>query len=143
MEITVVKEFSFAASHFLPNHPGKCQNLHGHTYKLQVGVRGKVDPETGMVVDFGDLKEMVEGKIIEKLDHRHLNAVGCRKDDCDEDLQSFPRELPTAEMMVEWIIDVLGEYLMTEWEDLVKLCFVRLYESPLTPVAYAEWRGVF
>lgn len=140
MEIMLVKEFDFAAAHSLPDHPGKCQNLHGHTYKLQIGVRGKVDPKNGMVVDFGDLKEMVEEKIVEKLDHRHLNTVGCRKDDCDEDLQSFPRELPTAEMMVEWIVDVLGEYLMDEWEGLVTLCFVRLYE---TPTSYAEWRGTF
>ena len=144
MEITVVKEFSFAASHFLPNHPGKCQNLHGHTYKLQVGVRGKVDPETGMVVDFGKLKNLVEKTIIEKLDHGYLNTMGGRaKDKGDKDLQTFPHNLPTAELMVEWIVRTLGEYLLNEWEDLVILCFVRLYESPITPVAYAEWRGVF
>lgn len=144
MEITVVKEFSFAASHFLPNHPGKCQNLHGHTYKLQVGVRGKVDPETGMVVDFGKLKDLVEKTIIEKLDHAYLNEMGWReKDDADEILQGFPSGLPTAELMTEWIVRVLGGYLMTEWEDLVKLCFVRLYENPISPIAYAEWRGTF
>ena len=137
MEITVVKELEFAASHYLPNHPGKCRNLHGHTYTLQVGVRGKVDEETGMVVDFGDLKMFVTDTIINHLDHSHLNEVSIYGDD---GLPEFPRKTPTAEAMTQWIVKILNHYLFKKWEGLVALCFVRLYE---TPTSYAEWKGTF
>jgi 6-pyruvoyltetrahydropterin/6-carboxytetrahydropterin synthase len=134
LEITVVKEFTFEASHYLPDHPGKCKNLHGHTYKLQVGVKGEVDPKTGMVVDFGRLKELVDSIIVEKLDHYHLNSLSF----IHSDLQDFPSRLPTAEQMVKWIVLTLNSYFLDEWEGLVLLSFVRLYE---TPTSYAEWRA--
>ncbi len=137
MEITVVKEFTFDAAHYLPNHPGKCKNLHGHTYKLQIGVKGEIDPKTGMVVDFGRLKELVDSIIVEKLDHHHLNSL---LDLTGPDLQNFPNLNPTAEQMVRWVVLILNSYFLKEWEGLVALNFVRLYE---TPTSYAEWRGVF
>lgn len=71
MEIS--KEFTFEASHILPNHPGKCSNLHGHSWRLIVYVEGKTDKETGMVADYADLKAGVQ-PIIDDLDHAHLGA---------------------------------------------------------------------
>ena len=134
MEITVVKEFTFDAAHRLPNHPGKCRSLHGHTYRLQVGVKGHVDPETGMVVDFGDLKSVIERTIINALDHSYLNEIETDKDY----LTSFPRLVPTSESMVEWLVKELGGFFQNQWEGLVVLQLVRLYE---TPTSYAEWRA--
>jgi len=130
MEITVVKEFTFDAAHYLPNHPGKCKHLHGHTYRLQVGVKGPIDPETGMVTDFGILKDIVKMYVIDKLDHSFLNE--------SLDLFYLPNGAPTAENMVVWIVKVLNEFVLEEWEGLVKLHFLRLYE---TPTSYAEWRA--
>lgn len=67
------KDFTFEASHVLPNHPGKCSNLHGHSWTLSVSIRGPLDRNTGMVADFADLKAAVQ-PIVDELDHAHLGA---------------------------------------------------------------------
>lgn len=134
MEITVVKEFTFDAAHYLPNHPGKCQNTHGHTYRLQVGFKGPVDLETGMVVDFGYIKEMIKERVVDRLDHRYLNLLN----EEEPIIPEFPYFLPTAENMVIWIVGELKRALKIVYDDLVKLSLVRLYE---TPTSYAEWRA--
>ena len=69
----ICKEFTFEASHVLPHHKGKCSNLHGHSWKLTVYVRGPVDEESGMVVDYADIKSSIQ-PIIDDLDHAHLGA---------------------------------------------------------------------
>lgn len=76
------KEFSFEASHILPNHPGKCSNLHGHSWVLSVSIRGPLDPSTGMVVDFADLKAAVQ-PLVDELDHAHLGAWETEKVNID------------------------------------------------------------
>jgi 6-pyruvoyltetrahydropterin/6-carboxytetrahydropterin synthase len=84
--MTIIKEFHFEASHVVPDHPGKCRRLHGHSYKLQVALYGEVDPATGFLVDFADLKAAVL-PLIDTLDHRHMN---------------FFIENPTAENIAAW-----------------------------------------
>ena len=69
------KEYGFEAAHFIYNHPGKCRNLHGHSYKLFVSLEGQVNPETGMIIDFDDLSKIVREKVIFPLDHRFLNDL--------------------------------------------------------------------
>jgi 6-pyruvoyltetrahydropterin/6-carboxytetrahydropterin synthase len=69
------KEYKFEAAHFIYNHPGKCRNLHGHTYKLFVSLEGPVNSETGMIIDFYDLSKIVNDRIIAKLDHCFLNDL--------------------------------------------------------------------
>ena len=69
----VGKTFTFEAAHFLPGHP-KCGQMHGHSYKVEVIVDGKIDEETGMVIDFGILSKVME-PIIRSLDHKVLNEV--------------------------------------------------------------------
>lgn len=129
MEIMVVKEFTFDAAHCLPHHPGKCRNTHGHTYRLQVGFRGPVSIQTGMVVDFGELKALINQEIISKLDHRYLNLLN----EEEPIVEDFPYYVPTAENMVKWIVKSLQRHF---WDSFT-LVFVRLYE---TPTSYAEWR---
>ena len=85
------KEYGFEAAHFIYNHPGKCRNLHGHSYKLFVSLEGQVNPETGMIIDFDDLSKVVQ-KVIQQLDHRFLNDL-------------IP--LSTAENISAWIWDQL------------------------------------
>ena len=85
------KEFRFEAAHLLPNVPEghKCRRLHGHSFRVRVLVRGPVDPVTGWVMDFGELKAAWR-PLHEALDHRYLN-----------DLPGL--ENPTSEVLARWI----------------------------------------
>jgi len=76
MQAELVKTFRFEAAHSLPNVPEghKCKRLHGHSYRVDVHVTGRPDPNTGWVVDFGDIKRVVEA-VLDELDHRHLNEI--------------------------------------------------------------------
>ena len=67
------KEFTFEASHILPKHKGKCALLHGHSWKLTVSVEGQINPLTGFVLDYAELKKIVEPLVID-LDHKHLGT---------------------------------------------------------------------
>ncbi len=89
MELSCV--FHFAASHFLTKYHGKCENLHGHNYKIIVTIEGEVQ-EDGMVMDFKIIKGVVNEKVIDKLDHTHLNDL---------------LENPSAEILSVWIWDQL------------------------------------
>jgi 6-pyruvoyltetrahydropterin/6-carboxytetrahydropterin synthase len=71
---SVTCSFTFEAAHTLPWHPGKCKNLHGHSYRLDVTVRGPLDAN-GVVIDFDRLKEIVDREVINRWDHRDLNQV--------------------------------------------------------------------
>ena len=85
------KQFKFEAAHQLPHHPGKCARPHGHSYRLDVAVRGPVQtdgPAAGMVDDFDALESLVQRTIIDELDHRSLNDF----------IQN-----PTCELILQWI----------------------------------------
>jgi 6-pyruvoyltetrahydropterin/6-carboxytetrahydropterin synthase len=71
---SVTCSFTFEAAHRLAWHPGKCRNLHGHSYRLEVTVAGPLD-DNGVVVDFDLLTEIVEREVIGQWDHRDLNQV--------------------------------------------------------------------
>ena len=64
----VTKAFDFSYGHVLPNHKGKCRNPHGHNCRLEVTVEGDVSNETGMIIDFGDLKLVVKG-VVDEYNH--------------------------------------------------------------------------
>ncbi|MFD2245144.1 6-pyruvoyl trahydropterin synthase family protein [Pontibacter ruber] len=75
--IRLTRLFTFEAAHALQNYNGPCRNIHGHSYKLQVTVIGtplvdEFHPKNGMVVDFGDLKKLVQELILEQMDHALL-----------------------------------------------------------------------
>lgn len=91
MNIELVKRMTFQAAHELPKVPEthKCRRMHGHSYKVEVAVRGPVDPETGWLMDFGDINKRLR-PICEELDHRVLNDV--------EGLEN-----PTAEILAAWV----------------------------------------
>ena len=128
----VTKEITFDMGHRLSNYSGKCFNLHGHTYKLQVQVEGDIG-EDGFVIDFTELKEVLK-KVTDLFDHKTvLYAV----DDVNIKLeQVFPCSIklidyePTAENLAFYfkktIQDELPKY---------KVSKIRLWE---TPTSYAE-----
>ncbi len=72
MHTLVCWNTSFDAAHRLPWYEGKCRNLHGHTYRLEVAVGGPIGAN-GMVLDFADLKRVVRREIIDRYDHTYLN----------------------------------------------------------------------
>jgi 6-pyruvoyltetrahydropterin/6-carboxytetrahydropterin synthase len=112
--LRVRRRFDFEAAHELPHHPGKCRNLHGHSYVLVVTVDREVDPQSGLAIDFGDLKRIVRDRIISRLDHRHVNEL---------------IENPTAEKMSVWIWDRLAP-------ELPGLCEIELHETRNCSVIY-------
>jgi len=93
-------QYTFDAAHQLKDHPGKCKNLHGHTYTLRVYVDDKVDSETNMVMDLIQLNAFVGKYVLSKLDHTFLNAVVDKRN-------------PTLEKTVAWIWDTLHPKLPT------------------------------
>ena len=74
MRTRVIRTFTFDAAHVLPWHPGKCRNLHGHTYRLEVSVEGPVGPH-GIVTDFADLDTIVRREVLDRYDHTYLNDL--------------------------------------------------------------------
>ena len=76
MKAELVKTFRFEAAHSLPAAPEghKCRRMHGHSYRIDIHVSGSVDPATGWVTDFGQIKGAVE-PVLQELDHRCLNEV--------------------------------------------------------------------
>ncbi|QVY62610.1 6-carboxytetrahydropterin synthase QueD [Cytobacillus gottheilii] len=123
--VLVSKEFTFDAAHHLHCYEGKCKNLHGHTYKVVFGISGFVD-EVGLVIDFGDIKEIWKEEIEIYLDHRYLN-------------ETLPKMNTTAENMVVWIYEKMMESLKNRCNQYkgARVEFVRLYE---TPTSFAEVR---
>jgi 6-pyruvoyltetrahydropterin/6-carboxytetrahydropterin synthase len=75
--VELKKEYRFEAAHHLPRVPEghKCRRVHGHSYRIALHLRGKVDPQTGWLVDFGVMDEIFEAEVFRKLDHRNLNDV--------------------------------------------------------------------
>ena len=70
----LIKEFSFDAAHKLDSYHGKCENLHGHTYRIAVEILGVPDDE-GMIIDFAMVKETVQSELLSQLDHSYLNDI--------------------------------------------------------------------
>ena len=95
---TLEKEFSFEASHQLPDHDGKCARLHGHSWRGRLVCRESSlqtsGPKSGMLVDFGEMKAAIEDVLENKLDHYHLN-------------DSLEMRAPTSEAIAKWIFEKL------------------------------------
>lgn len=120
--VRVSREFTFDSAHHLHNYEGKCQSLHGHTYKLQVIMVGRTDAR-GISIDFGDIKAIVNEYILDRLDHRYLN-------------EALPPMNTTAENMVVWIYDELVAALEKRgFAPRILLDEVILWE---TPTSYAS-----
>lgn len=128
VKLNVTRIFTFDAAHRLEDYVGKCNNLHGHTYKLELTVRGTPDYR-GIVIDFGDLKAIFKEHFEPLLDHKYLN-------------ESLPMVNSTAENLTLWFMD--------RWDAVVRPLFpeielvqIRLWETPnaYVTLTYADWRA--
>ncbi len=112
----ITREFTFEASHHLPGHKGKCRRPHGHSYRLQVSLRGPIidvpgQSDDGMVMDFEDLKQIVNTTMLEHLSDstpRGNAAQPIASGGMDHnDLNALTGIRTTAENLVHWIWDAL------------------------------------
>ena len=140
--IKITKQFSFEMAHALRNYDGLCRNIHGHSYKMDITLAGQPlnddnSPKNGMVMDFGDLKKLVNEEIISLLDHALvLNA----KTDAQliTVLKQNYEKIVTVEFQptTENLLNFIAEKIKAKLPENVKLTCVRLRE---TDTSYAEW----
>lgn len=98
----LTRDFQFEASHFLTKYHGKCEKLHGHSYRMRVTVEGTI-AENGLILDFAILKRIIKRKVVDRLDHSHLNDL---------------IENPSAERVVLWICQQLHDFPALLLEEL-------------------------
>jgi len=115
MQMELSKTFHFDMAHRLSFHSGKCRNLHGHTYRLEVTLEGEPD-EHGMLIDFNEMKRIVHEHVIDVLDHATVIYEKDRllMDTFPKELQHviFPYEV-TAENLCRWTYDRLRDAGLT------------------------------
>jgi 6-pyruvoyltetrahydropterin/6-carboxytetrahydropterin synthase len=114
-------EYTFAAGHALRGYKGKCENVHGHNYRVQVMVAGEQLDSSGLLMDFVDLRKGIKG-LVERLDHRFLN-----------DITPFDRVNPSAENMAKYFCDELEPQVR---ERGLRIQAVTVWETDTTSATY-------
>lgn len=142
-KVRVTKSFNFETAHALYGYDGKCKNIHGHSYKLFVTVKGipnldAGNPKFGMVIDFGDIKRIVKSEVVDLFDHAILLNENSPHKQLGENLKEeghkviFTSYQPSCENM---LLDMV-EKISPKLPEFVKLQSLRLHE---TETSYAEW----
>jgi 6-pyruvoyltetrahydropterin/6-carboxytetrahydropterin synthase len=142
--LTVTKEFSFEMAHALEGHDGACSRIHGHSYRLWVTVGGVPCPDTdspkqGMVIDFGELKRIVNEEIIARFDHAFLVRRTPENSALVDAMAAHYEGVrvvdwqPTSENMIAYFAELLRPRLPAS----VRLHSLRLSE---TATSFAEWK---
>lgn len=141
--IRITKQFTFETGHALYGYDGKCKNVHGHSYKLSVTVIGKPISDVnhvkfGMVIDFGDLKKIVNREIVNVFDHATVFNKNTPHVELAKELSDRGHNVllvdyqPTSEMMVIDFASKIKSFL----PETIKLHSLRLQE---TATSCAEW----
>lgn len=141
--IRITKIFTFETAHILYGYDGKCKNMHGHSYKLFVTVKGKpIDDvnhvKNGMVLDFGDIKKIVKEQIIDVWDHAVMLNAKTPHEELGKSLAVQGHKViycdyqPTCENMLYDIASKIKKHLPKE----VQLAYLKLHE---TENSYGEW----
>ncbi len=123
-EVTV--EAGFSSGHYLRNYHGRCENPHGHNYKVRVTLAGTALDDSGMLLDFKLLKQVLR-PVIDRIDHQMLN-----------DLDPFITLNPSAENIAKYFYDQTNEQLdgMTKGRVRVKNCTI--WETDTTTATYYQ-----
>ncbi len=122
--VSITKVFTFDSAHHLNDYEGKCKNIHGHTYKLEVTVKGYTDSK-GLVMDFHDLNDIVEEQVLVQIDHLYLNEVLDFNPTCEnigiwiweQIVQRLPDKGPKLERLVLW--ETPTSFITIDKEDMV------------------------
>src|SRR5919202_601399 len=118
----VMIEMTFSSAHALRGYHGKCENTHGHNYRVEVYVRGRELNEIGLLVDFKDLKAATR-RVVDYLDHKNIN-----------ELPPFDVELnPSAENLARFILERVASRICDERVQIYK---VRCFETPTSVATY-------
>jgi 6-pyruvoyltetrahydropterin/6-carboxytetrahydropterin synthase len=121
-QFEVMIERNFSSAHQLRGYKGKCENLHGHNYKIEIYARGSELDNIGLLVDFGELKEAAD-EVVAYLDHRNIN-----------ELPPFDEELnPSAENLARYILERVASRV---GDDRVSVYKVRCFETPTSVATY-------
>ena len=144
----LTKEFEFDSAHYLPNYYGKCERMHGHTYKLQVTVEGKVG-ENGLLIDFVILKKIVKERVLDKLDHHLLNdflevpsaenvAIWIWNElvDLKDNIKAQLEDPNLPESVIKYFKEQEGEVKMDGFTEQIHLHEVKLWETSTSWVTY-------
>ena len=123
-EVTV--EDSFAAGHYLRNYKGKCENPHGHNYKVRVTLEGQDLDKAGLLLDFKDLKDVMK-HVIDRLDHQMINEI-----------EPFKVLNPSAENLAKYFYDETNSRLKQTTNGRVHVRDVTVYETDTTTATYFE-----
>jgi len=123
-EVTV--EAGFSSGHYLRNYRGKCENPHGHNYKVRVTLAGKELDKAGLLLDFKDLKEVMK-HVIDRLDHQMIN-----------DIEPFTVLNPSAENLAKYFYDEAGARLRSVTNGRVLVRDVTIFETETTTARYSE-----
>lgn len=143
----VTKELQIDAGHRVLNHKSKCKHIHGHRYRIELGVDDKVvitpgASDEGMVIDYGDLKKVLQSEIEDKFDHKFIIyredwKLVDRFSDIEKEyfgvvVVDF---IPTAENLAKrWYYDLKAK--LDEYK--IKIKFVKVYETPTSSATYEE-----
>ena len=123
-EVTV--DDTFAAGHYLRNYKGKCENPHGHNYRVRVTLQGKELDKAGLLLDFKDLKQVMR-PVIDRLDHQMIN-----------DVAPFTTVNPSAENLAKFFYDETNRLLAGVTNGRVSVKDVTIYETDTTTARYYE-----
>jgi 6-pyruvoyltetrahydropterin/6-carboxytetrahydropterin synthase len=123
-EVTV--EDTFAAGHYLRNYKGKCENPHGHNYKVRVTLQGRELDQAGLLLDFKDLKTVMK-PTIDRLDHQMMN-----------DIEPFKTLNPSAENLAKYFFDETNTRLKSTTSGRVSVKVVTIWETDTTTATYFE-----
>lgn len=123
-EVTV--EETFAAGHFLRNYKGKCENPHGHNYKVLVTLQGRELDKAGLLLDFKDLKSVMKS-VVERLDHQMIN-----------DIKPFDEVNPSAENLARYFYQETNARLKSVTDGRVSVKTVTMFETDTTNATYYE-----
>lgn len=118
-------ETSFSAAHQLRGYNGKCENMHGHNWKIHVHIATDKLNNIDLAFDFHDLKAMAN-EVVEPLDHAFLN-----------DLFPFTEKNPSSENIAKWIFDNLKKKVAAKAPD-VNVTAVTVWESEIASATYYE-----
>ena len=122
----VTVEDTFAAGHYLRNYRGKCENPHGHNYKVRVTLCGEELDRAGLLLDFKDLKDVMRGTM-DRLDHQMIN-----------DLEPFTVLNPSAENLAKYFYDQTQAKLRAATNGRVHVKDVTVWETDTTTATYFE-----